>query len=91
MIPIIIQNIKNNEILMLGWGNKKTIKLSQKIGYTVLYSRKRKQIWIKGEKSTNYQIVKKIILDCDKDTVLFLVKQINNICCHKNKSTCFND
>ncbi|MGX7589462.1 phosphoribosyl-AMP cyclohydrolase [Candidatus Vidania fulgoroideorum] len=91
MIPIIIQELKTKKILMLGWGNKNTIKISKKIGYTTLFSRNRKKVWIKGEESTNFQIIKKILTDCDKDCYLFIVLQINNRSCHKYKYNCFND
>lgn len=88
LIPSIIQNC-NKKVTMLAWSNKKSISLLKKIGYMSFYSRKRKEIWIKGEKSTNFQIVKKYFFDCDKDSVLFVVNQVNNISCHKNKKTCF--
>ncbi|MGX7582519.1 phosphoribosyl-AMP cyclohydrolase [Candidatus Vidania fulgoroideorum] len=91
MIPIIVQNFKNKKVLMLGWGNNITNKITKKIGYAVFFSRKRKNIWIKGEQSTNFQIIKKILKDCDNDCYLYVVIQINNICCHKKKKTCFND
>ncbi|WP_458659033.1 phosphoribosyl-AMP cyclohydrolase [Candidatus Vidania fulgoroideorum] len=74
---------------MLAWGTVETINKSNKIGYAIFFSRKRKKIWIKGEKSTNYQILKRSYYDCDKDSYLYIVKQINNICCHKKKKTCF--
>ncbi|XAO72494.1 MAG: phosphoribosyl-AMP cyclohydrolase [Candidatus Vidania fulgoroideorum] len=88
LLPTIIQNNKK-KILMLGWSNKKTIKLSIKIGYSVFFSRKRNKLWIKGEKSKNFQIIKKIYKDCDNDSYLFIVIQVNNKTCHKNKKSCF--
>ena len=48
----------------------------------------RKSLWIKGQKSGNIQEIKKVYLDCDSDTLLFLVSQ-KGVACHRNKRTCF--
>ncbi|MGX7576901.1 phosphoribosyl-AMP cyclohydrolase [Candidatus Vidania fulgoroideorum] len=88
MIPIIVQNIKK-DIIMQAWGNIKCIKKTNKFGYSYFFSRKRSNFWIKGEISTNFQIVKKILYDCDKDCYLYIVDQVNKICCHKKKKSCF--
>ncbi|MGX7583091.1 phosphoribosyl-AMP cyclohydrolase [Candidatus Vidania fulgoroideorum] len=89
IFPIIVQEIKTKKILMLAWGNYKTIHNTKVFGYSYFFSRKRKKIWIKGEKSSNYQIVNKIKIDCDKDCFLYIIKQINNISCHKKLKSCF--
>ncbi|MGX7589324.1 phosphoribosyl-AMP cyclohydrolase [Candidatus Vidania fulgoroideorum] len=86
--PAIIQN-KNNKVLMLGYVNRMSIKTSLKIGYIVFYSRKRLKFWIKGETSTNFMLLLNSKIDCDKDSYLFVVKQINNISCHKGTKSCF--
>ncbi|UOQ27885.1 phosphoribosyl-AMP cyclohydrolase / phosphoribosyl-ATP pyrophosphohydrolase [Candidatus Vidania fulgoroideae] len=89
IFPIVVQEDKSKKILMLAWGKKKTIKKTKVFGYSYFYSRSRKKIWIKGEKSGNYQIVKRIKKDCDSDCFLYSVNQVNNISCHRNKKSCF--
>ncbi|UOQ38029.1 phosphoribosyl-AMP cyclohydrolase / phosphoribosyl-ATP pyrophosphohydrolase [Candidatus Vidania fulgoroideae] len=89
VFPIIVQDNKSKKVLMLAWGEKKAIKKTKSFGYSYFYSRSRKKMWIKGEKSGNYQIVEKIKKDCDGDCFLYLVNQVNNVSCHKNKASCF--
>lgn len=89
IFPIIVQEKKTKKVLMLAWGTKETIKKTIKFGYSYFFSRKRKKIWIKGEKSGNYQIIKNVIKDCDKDSFLYKIIQVNNISCHKKKKSCF--
>ena len=52
------------------------------------YSRSRKQLWLKGETSGHFQYVKKLMLDCDNDTILAKVNQIG-AACHTGSRTCF--
>lgn len=88
LIPTIVQDIETKEVLMLAYSNKESLKKTYKIKKATYYSRNRKTLWTKGEKSGNIQYIEKIYLDCDSDTVLFLVKQ-KGVACHRNKRTCF--
>lgn len=88
LIPTIVQNVDTKEVLMLAYSNKESLKRTYEIGKATYYSRSRKKLWTKGEKSGNIQEIKKIYLDCDSDTLLFLVKQ-KGVACHRNKNTCF--
>ncbi len=88
LMPAIIQDYKNNEVLMLAYMNKKSIRKMLKIGKTVFYSRSRNTYWIKGESSGHIQKIKSISTDCDKDTLLIKVEQIGGAC-HEGYRTCF--
>jgi phosphoribosylformimino-5-aminoimidazole carboxamide ribonucleotide (ProFAR) isomerase len=88
LIPTIVQEIDTKEVLMLAYSSKESLKKTYEIGKATYYSRSRKSLWTKGEKSSNIQNIEKIYLDCDSDTILFLVKQKGNAC-HRNKRTCF--
>lgn len=88
LIPTIVQDIDTKEVLMLAYSNKESVKRTYEIEKATYYSRSRKKLWTKGEKSGNIQEIKKIYLDCDSDTLLFLVKQ-KGVACHRNKKTCF--
>ncbi|MGX7582659.1 phosphoribosyl-AMP cyclohydrolase [Candidatus Vidania fulgoroideorum] len=74
---------------MLAWTTPKLIKYTMKYGYTYFYSRRNRKIWIKGEKSSNFQLIHKILIDCDKDAYIYVVTQVNNISCHTGSKSCF--
>lgn len=88
LIPTIVQDLQTKEVLMLAYSNKESLKKTYEIRKATYYSRSRKALWTKGEKSDNIQYIEKIYLDCDSDTILFLVKQ-KGVACHRNKRTCF--
>ncbi|QCI20261.1 bifunctional phosphoribosyl-AMP cyclohydrolase/phosphoribosyl-ATP diphosphatase HisIE [Buchnera aphidicola (Brachycaudus cardui)] len=88
MIPVIIQNIFSNEVLMHGYMNEEALLKTQKNGLVTFYSRTKKRLWTKGEKSGNYLKVIEITADCDYDTLLILVKPIGKTC-HFGNTSCF--
>ncbi len=89
LIPTITQDDKK-QVLMLAFSNKESLLRTFKTGKATYYSRSRKKIWEKGETSGNYQEILKVKYDCDKDTLLFIVKQ-KNVACHTGKYSCFDD
>ena len=89
LIPTIVQDINTKDVLMLAYSSLESLKKTFSLHLATYYSRSRKTLWTKGETSGNVQPIKKIYLDCDSDTLLFLVDQKGNAC-HKNTRTCFN-
>ena len=63
--------------------------MTMKTGYAHFYSRSRKKIWKKGESSGNTQKIVEIRVDCDQDTILYIVIQNNGIACHEGYTSCF--
>ena len=88
LIPVIVQDVDTNEVLMLAYMNKEALDLTQKTGYAHYFSRSKNRIWKKGESSGNTQEVKDILIDCDNDTILLKVKQ-NGVACHTGRKSCF--
>lgn len=88
LIPTIVQDIQTKEVLMLAYSSKESLKKTYETKNATYYSRSRSSLWTKGEKSGNIQYIEKIYLDCDSDTILFLVNQ-KGFACHRNKRTCF--
>lgn len=89
LIPAIIQDAMNNEVLMLAYMDKKALELTLETGFTHFWSRSRKKYWKKGETSGNVQEVKEIFYDCDEDTLLIKVIQKGKGACHTGNRTCF--
>ncbi|MFH1536411.1 MAG: bifunctional phosphoribosyl-AMP cyclohydrolase/phosphoribosyl-ATP diphosphatase HisIE [Patescibacteria group bacterium] len=83
LIPTIIQDINTNEVLMLGYSNKKSILKTKQTEKVTFYSRSQKKLWTKGETSGKFLIFKKMLWDCDKDALLIFADPIGPTC-HKN-------
>lgn len=88
LIPVIVQDSKTFEVLMLAYMNKEAWKNSLKTGKATYFSRSRKKLWVKGESSGNFQLIQEIRIDCDNDTILLKVKQKGGAC-HKGYKNCF--
>ena len=88
LIPAIIQDADNGEVLMLAYMDKVALERTLKEKKTVFYSRSRNQYWVKGESSGHVQSVGQILTDCDQDTVLIRVTQKGGAC-HLGYRTCF--
>ena len=88
LIPAIVQDYKTKEVLMLAYVNKESYEFMLEKKETCFYSRSRQELWHKGETSGNFQKIKKMFLDCDKDTLLILVEQIG-VACHTGEYSCF--
>jgi len=88
LIPAIIQDYKNNQLLMLAYMNKESLRRSLKLGKTCFWSRSRKEYWVKGLTSGHYQFIKSIAYDCDMDALLIKVRQVGKAC-HTGNRSCF--
>lgn len=88
LIPAIIVNQENKEVLMLAYMNEESYQKTLATGYTWFYSRSRQALWQKGETSGHVQKVVRIQTDCDKDTLLIHVHQTGPAC-HTGSPTCF--
>jgi len=89
LVPAIIQDWKTDEVLMLGFMNKEAWQRTLESGKVWFWSRTRNKLWLKGETSGNFQIVKSISVDCDSDTLLVKVKQVGGNACHTGNRSCF--
>lgn len=87
LIPAVAQSVEG-EVLMLAYVNKEALKLTFETGYAHYYSRSRQNIWKKGESSGHLQKIKDVFLDCDGDTILYIVEQ-SGPACHTGEKTCF--
>lgn len=88
MIPVITQDYKTGEVLMLAYMTKESFEKTITTGKMTYYSRSRQELWTKGDTSGHYQYVKSLTLDCDNDTILAKVAQIG-AACHTGSRTCF--
>ena len=88
LIPCIVQDAENGEVLMMAWMNEESYQKTLESGLMTYYSRSRQSLWVKGETSGHFQHVKALYIDCDKDTLLAKVEQ-EGAACHTGNRSCF--
>ncbi len=88
LIPAIVQDAENGEVLMLAYMNRESLAKTLECGDTVFFSRSRNELWHKGETSGHFQKVVSIYSDCDDDTLLIKVIQ-TGVACHTGRRSCF--
>ena len=90
LIPAVIQDDVSGEVLMVGFMNEEALELTKTTGFATFFSRTRNTLWMKGETSGNRLEVRKMLTDCDDDTVLLRVARLGegNVC-HTGHRTCF--
>ncbi|MBN1621661.1 MAG: phosphoribosyl-AMP cyclohydrolase [Endomicrobiales bacterium] len=89
LIPVVVQDWKDNTVLMVAYMNKAAVKRTLKSKKATYWSRSRNKFWVKGEQSGNIQKVKEIFFDCDGDCLLLKVDQVGKAACHTGYRTCF--
>ena len=88
LVPVIIQNSKTLQVLMLGYMNEEAFEKTQKEQKVTFYSRSKNRLWTKGEESGNFLLVKDIQIDFDNDTILIKAEP-KGPTCHKGTASCF--
>ena len=88
LIPIIVQDVENGQVLMMAYMNREAIEKTLETGKIHTYSRSRGRLALKGESSRHFQHVKEIRTDCDRDVLLFKVVQ-DVAACHEGYRSCF--
>ena len=90
LVPVIIQNNSNNNVLMLGYMNLEALEKTKREKRVTFFSRSKQRLWTKGESSGNFLEVISIQIDCDSDALLIKVNPIGPTC-HTGKTTCFGE
>ena len=88
LIPVVVQDYKNDQVLMVAYMNEEAFQNTLKTGKMTYWSRSRQELWLKGLTSGHFQYVKSLALDCDNDTILAKVDQIG-AACHTGSRSCF--
>ena len=88
LLPVIIQDYKTLEVLMLGYMNAEALEKTQSEGKVTFFSRTKNRLWTKGETSDNFLFVKELFVDCDNDTILIKADAVGPTC-HTGSRSCF--
>ncbi len=88
LIPAIVQDAENGEVLMMAWMDESALKDTLATGQTHFFSRSRRSHWHKGATSGHVQHVESISIDCDGDVLLIKARQVGGAC-HEGYRSCF--
>jgi phosphoribosyl-AMP cyclohydrolase len=90
LLPVVVQDRKTKDILMLAYVNKEALANTITTGNAWFWSTSRNKLWMKGEESGNVQPVYKILVDCDSDSILYMVDS-DKPACHTGNRSCFHN
>lgn len=90
IVPCVVQDSSTRTVLMLGFMTEEALRKTMAEGRVTFYSRSKKRLWTKGESSGHYLQLEDIKLDCDKDTLLVMVRP-SGPTCHTGADTCFDE
>jgi phosphoribosyl-AMP cyclohydrolase len=89
LIPAIVQDHLNGDVLMLGFMNREALAKTQETGFVTFYSRSRKKLWMKGESSGQKLLLRGLRVDCDGDALLVRAELTGGAVCHEGYRSCF--
>ena len=89
LIPVVVQDAGSKAVLMVAYANEEALTKTFSTGYAHYWSRSRQKLWMKGETSGHTQKIRKVMADCDYDTLLYVVEQ-KGPACHTGEYTCFH-
>ena len=90
LVPAIVQDYATSRVLMLGFMNADALEVTERTGMVTFFSRSKQRLWTKGEESGNHLLLKQILVDCDKDTLLIKATPVGPVC-HTGADTCFSE
>jgi len=90
IVPVIVQDANTNEVLTLAYTNKESLERTLSTGNSWFRSRSRKKLWMIGEDSGYTQKVRKVLVDCESDSLIYMVEP-KGPACHTGERTCFHN
>ncbi len=90
LIPVVVQEATTREVLMVAFANPDAVRETLRTGYAHYFSRSRNRLWKKGESSGHVQRVREVLVDCDRDALLYIVEQ-TGVACHRGTRSCFTE
>ena len=89
LVPVIAQDWQEGAVLMQAYANREALQLAVAENRAIYWSRSKQRIWRKGEESGHVQVLHGVLLDCDGDSVIYIVEQLGGIACHTGRESCY--
>lgn len=88
LVTAVARDFETRDVLMVAMQDRRAVLKTLTTGLMYYWSRSRGKLWLKGEQSGHYQKVRKVLVDCDGDVLLFDVEQVG-VACHEGYRSCF--
>jgi len=85
IVPVVTQDFDTKEVLILAWVNKQAFEETIRSGYATYWSRSRNELWKKGMTSGDTLKVEEIRINCEQNSLLYLVRPQGKGACHARK------
>ncbi len=85
LVPVVTQDIKTREVLILAFANREAFEETRKSGYATYWSRSRNELWKKGLTSGDMLAVKEIRINCEQNSLIYMVEPEGKGACHAKK------
>jgi len=89
LVTVVVQDAQSGQLLTVAFANREALERTLQTRQSTFWSRSRNQLWVKGLTSGNTQEVLEVVLDCDKDAVLYKVIP-HGPACHTGAESCFH-
>ena len=89
LVPVIAQDWQNGAVLMQAFANREALQLAVEENRAIYWSRSKQRLWRKGEESGHVQVLHGFLVDCDGDSVIYIVEQLGGIACHTGRVSCY--
>ncbi|MGI5873939.1 MAG: bifunctional phosphoribosyl-AMP cyclohydrolase/phosphoribosyl-ATP diphosphatase HisIE [Bacillota bacterium] len=88
LVPAIAYDAVSGAVVMMAYMNRESLEATLATGYCTYFSRSRQKLWKKGETSGSVQKLRRLMVDCDGDTLLLEIEQTGSAC-HTGHAGCF--
>lgn len=88
LIPTLIQDAKSRHALTLCYLNQEALRKSLQTGTVHVFRRSQNRLMQKGETSGHVQRIRRVLVDCEGQSLVFLVSQ-RVAACHAGYFTCY--
>ena len=89
LVPAVVQEEDTDEVLMMGFMNPESLRMTYDKGLVTFWSRSRQELWTKGETSGNRLRLVKIFHNCEDNTLLVKARLEGDAVCHTGNRTCY--
>ncbi len=83
VMPVVVQDVATKEVLILAYANKQALDYSLRKRVAAFWSTSRNELWIKGLTSGSILRLVEVRVNCEQNSLLYLVEPLNNTgACH---------